>query len=214
MKISWLGHASFLIETSQGTKLVTDPYESGAYSGAVGYAPIEIVPDVVTVSHSHADHGYVKDFTSSTIVDERGAVTVKDIEIEGIPSYHDKQRGSARGGNIIFKIKADGITLVHFGDLGTLDIDYEKVQSSDVALIPVGGTFTLDSEEATKLVEKIKPRIVIPMHFKTAKLKFDIDSVEPFLNGKTLVEKSMKSIEVTKDTLPLSTKIVVLDFLR
>ena len=214
MKISWLGHASFLIETSQGTKLVTDPYESGAYSGAVGYAPIGIVPDVVTVSHYHADHGYVKDVAIATVVDKVGTRTIKDIEVEGIRSYHDKQEGKARGENTIFIIKADNVSIVHFGDLGTLDIEYEKIQSPDVALIPVGGTFTLDSKEATKLMEKIKPRIVIPMHFKTPKLGFNIEGVEPFLKGKVLIGKGMDFIEVREDTLPLSTKVAVLRFLR
>ena len=56
MKITWLGHASFLIETADGTRVVTDPFEAGSYGGAVGYAPIEERADLVTVSHEHPDH--------------------------------------------------------------------------------------------------------------------------------------------------------------
>ena len=59
MKITWLGHASFLVESQDGTRIITDPYEAGSYDGAVGYRPIEERADIVTVSHDHADHNAV-----------------------------------------------------------------------------------------------------------------------------------------------------------
>jgi len=211
MKISCLGHAAFFLETEQGSTLLTDPYQSGAYSGAVKYKPIELQPDLVCVSHSHADHAYTDPFTQAKIIDSTGKFEYKDLIIKGLPSFHDQNQGRDRGPNIIFKIKADGITLVHFGDLGTLDIDYESIGRPDIALVPVGGTFTLNAAEATELIDKIKPLITIPMHYKTDKLDFDIDRVTSFLAKKEAVMKNRKCVGVTKNTLPRDPMIIVLD---
>jgi len=214
MKISWLGHAAFLLETKKGTKIITDPYESGSYSGAVGYAPIGMEPDIVTVSHYHFDHGYTKDFSSAKVLDKEGVFSLADVEVEGILSYHDKEKGAQRGKNIIFIIKAEDLKIIHFGDLGTLDLDYAKLENPDVVLVPVGGTFTIDAKEATQLIETLKPKITIPMHFKTPKLGFNIGGVEEFLEGKKNVERGLDFIEISKDSLTHPPKVVVLNFLR
>ncbi len=184
MKVSWLGHACFLLETDQGTKIITDPYESGSYGGAIGYDPVGLEPDIVTVSHQHADHNYTREFKAARIIDEPGEISIKDVAIKGTASFHDDQQGRARGENIIFIIQAEGLTVVHFGDLGTKDIDYSKFNAADIVIIPVGGTFTLGAREATEVIAKIKPKITIPMHYKTPKLGFGIDGVERFLEGK------------------------------
>ena len=194
MKITWLGHSSFLIETSKGTKIVTDPYESGGYGGAVGYAPIDIEADIVTVSHGHSDHNYTKPFKAARIVDAVGKVSIKDVGIEGVSSYHDKEKGRARGLNIIFIIKADGLKVVHLGDLGTLDIDTRNIDGCDVLLVPIGGTFTLDSAEASEFMERIKPAVTVPMHFKTEKLAFSIEGLSKFLQGKSYEQKDVLEI--------------------
>jgi L-ascorbate metabolism protein UlaG (beta-lactamase superfamily) len=179
-----MGHAAFLLETGSGTKIITDPYEPGSYNGAVGYAPIGVEADIVTISHQHPDHAYAKGFARARIIDSAGNFSVKDITIEGINSYHDDQKGAARGKNIIFVITAEDLKVVHLGDLGTTDIDAERIKMSDVVLIPVGGTFTLDAGQADQLIQGIAPGIVIPMHFKTEKLAFPIEGVEKFLQGK------------------------------
>ena len=88
MKIKWLGHASFLVESKEGTKILTDPFEAGSYDGAVGYSPIHDEADIVTVSHDHADHNAVDTVGGSPEV-VRGAErrTVKGIEIRGVNTY-------------------------------------------------------------------------------------------------------------------------------
>jgi len=213
MKISWLGHACFYIELESKIKILTDPYEPRAYSGAIRYLPIEVEADIVTVSHHHADHDYVEAVPKAKIVDSEGTFNIIDVVIEGFLSYHDKVKGSQRGKNIIFLITAESLKLVHFGDLGTPDLDYNKLKDIDVAIMPVGGVFTIDYKEASAIVERIKPKIVVPMHFKTSKLDFDIDGVDKFLSGKKGVERA-KYINVTKENLPSSTKIFILDHLR
>ncbi|RLG27652.1 MBL fold metallo-hydrolase, partial [Methanosarcinales archaeon] len=100
-----------------------------------------------------------------------------------------------------------------FGDLGTLDLDYDKLKDIDIALIPVGGTFTIDAKEASQLIERIQPKIAIPMHYKTSKLGFSIDGVEGFLEGKENVERE-EFLEIKKEELKYPTKIIVLKHLR
>ena len=208
MKISWLGHACFLMETSQGTKIITDPYDQ-----TVGYDSIGIDPDIVTVSHQHFDHNYTQEFREAKIFDKEGEFEEKGVKLKALLSFHDKEKGALRGKNLIFIIETEGIKVVHFGDLGTLELDYDKLKDIDIALIPVGGTFTIDAEEAGKLVEKIQPKIAIPMHYKTPKLGFSIDGVEKFLEGKENVEEK-EVLEIKKQELNYPTKIVVLKYLR
>ena len=212
MKISWLGHASFLLETKAGVKIITDPYESGSYDGALGYEPINLKPDIVTISHQHPDHNYIQDLGQPAIVDKDGKTVIKDIEIEGILSYHDKAEGKDRGQVIIFIITLDGLRIAHFSDLGTLDVDYTKLQGLDIALVPVGGVFTIDAKEATELIDKINPRMTIPMHFKTPKLGFDILGVEEFLEVKDYQTENI--LEVTSESLNSFKPIVVLNYQR
>ena len=211
MKIQWLGHSCFLLETSQGTKIITDPYEPGSYGGAIGYGEIKEIPDIVTVSHKHFDHAYTKGFSNAKIIESLGLHKVKDIEIEGLPSYHDENKGAQRGENIIFIFRADGISVAHFGDLGHIPYELEKLNNLNVILLPVGGTFTIGWQEATQLVSFITPNITIPMHYKTKKLGFDIDGVDKFIKGKPNVEVKKESfIEINKDNLPVEPKIIVL----
>ncbi len=213
MRITWLGHSAFLLETKSGTKIITDPYESGSYSGALGYSPINIQADIVTVSHEHADHNYTQELKEAEIVDKIDKITVKDVEIEGILSYHDETKGTLRGQSIIFIIHTEGFKIVHFGDLGTEDIDIEKFKNIDIAMVPVGGTFTLNANSATKILEKITPKVTIPMHFKTSKLGFDIDGVEKFLESQEDYEKR-DVLEVNQQNISSFKKIVVLEYQR
>lgn len=216
MKIEWLGHATFIITSNKGTKILTDPYEPGGFSGAVKYSPIKETVDIITISHSHKDHCHIPSgLTSSTqILRDKTDTVLKDIKIKTVESFHDCEGGRERGCNTIFLLEVDGIRIAHFGDLGHPldDAKIKELGQIDVALIPVGGIFTLDAKLATDTIRKINPKIVIPMHFKTAKLGFNIDEVEVFLKGKENVEILKNSeIEIKPDMLSSPTaKIMVL----
>jgi L-ascorbate metabolism protein UlaG (beta-lactamase superfamily) len=215
MIIEWLGHASFLITSKNNTKIITDPYESGSYGGEVGYDSIDLAADVVTVSHSHPDHSFTGSIQGNPrIINKAGQFTVQDIQIKGIAAFHDAQKGKARGENIIFLFKVDGLQIVHLGDLGhDLDEDLKKsIANTDILLIPVGGVFTIGPRQAQSLINSLKPRIVIPMHFKTEKLGFGIETVDSFIrsiNHEVREEKS-SSLEINKEDLENNTKILIL----
>jgi L-ascorbate metabolism protein UlaG (beta-lactamase superfamily) len=215
MKIKWYGHAAFLITSDQGTKIIIDPYEPGAFGGQLSYGKISDQADIVITSHDHADHNYTQGLPGAPQV-VKGAVskTVKGISMKGIPTYHDPSRGSERGPNTLFTLKVDQIQVCHLGDLGHLLSDKElaEVGPVDILLIPVGGFFTIDPKEATRVVEQIKPKIVIPMHFKTEKCGFPIAPVEDFLKGKTSAKRPKASeATFTQSTLPQQMEIVVLE---
>jgi L-ascorbate metabolism protein UlaG (beta-lactamase superfamily) len=215
MKIKWYGHAAFLITSDEGTKIIIDPYEPGAFGGQLSYGSIQDQADIVLTSHDHADHNYTKDLPGTPqVVKESGSKTVKGISMKGISSYHDPSKGSERGSNTIFTIKINHIHLCHLGDLGHLLSDKElaEIGPVDILFIPVGGLFTIDPKEATGVAEQIKPNVLIPMHFKTGKCGFPIAPVEDFLKGKTNIRRPRAS-EVTfdKKTLPQRTEILVLE---
>jgi len=215
MKIKWYGHAAFLITSDQGIKIIIDPYEPGAFGGQLSYGKIKDQADIVLTSHDHADHNYTKDLPGAPqIVKGSGSKTVKGISMKGISTYHDPSKGSERGANTIFTLKMDNIQLCHLGDLGHLLSDKELLEIGpvDILLIPVGGFFTIDPKEATQVAEQIKPKILIPMHFKTEKCGFPIAPVEDFLKGKTNIKRPKVS-EATFDkaTLPQQMDIVVLE---
>jgi len=211
MRIEWFGHASFLIESEEGIRIITDPYEPGSYDGAVGYSDIGVQADIVTVSHKHFDHNYIQAVPGAEVVDKPKKYKIKEVKIQGIASFHDDSRGSKRGGNIIFVFSIDGMKLAHLGDLGHIPDDISLLKGLDIVFIPVGGVFTLDAEKAGELIDLIKPKIVIPMHFKTEKLKFDIDGVDKFLRGKSKVKRLGNSVlNVDKNSLSEETEVFVL----
>lgn len=215
MLIQWLGHSSFLIVSDEGTKIVTDPYEPGCYDGTFRYAPIDIWPDIVTVSHNHADHCGLSQFTNDFhVVAKPGVTTIKGITITGISSYHNADMSIP---NIIFMMNVDRVRICHLGDLGyELSPDeIERIGAVDILLIPVGGHYTIDAREATELVNRIRPKVVMPMHYLTERLDFSITPVDDFLRGKENVRRlDTSEYEIIKEQLPDQTAIVVLKHAR
>lgn len=211
MKIKWLGHASFLIVSDSGVRVVTDPYSRG---GGIDYGPIQETAEIVTVSHKHADHNNVGAVKGRpTVVDVPGSKSVKGIEFTGVSTFHDGANGAQRGSNIIFCFTVDGVRVCHLGDLGH-ELDAGKVKeigAVDVLLVPVGGFFTIDAEQAAGVCETLKPKMVIPMHVKTAKCDYPITGVEDFLRGRKNVRRvSGSETEIRKDALPSESETVVL----
>jgi len=209
MKIKWLGHSSFLITSDTGLKIITDPYEVG---GDLSYGQIKESADIVIVSHDHADHNNVAAVQGNPKV-VRGTLEVKGIRFKAIPTYHDEAGGGQRGRNTIFCFEVDGIRLCHLGDLGhrLSDSQAAELGKIDILLIPVGGFFTIDARAATEVCNRLKPKVVIPMHYKTARCAYPITGVEEFLRGKKEVNRLDSSqVELKPGQLPATTKIIVL----
>jgi len=178
MKIRWFGHSCFYITSKSGTRILTDPF-----AASVGYKLPDVEADIITVSHNHYDHNNVKIVKGQyEIFNKKDFYENEDIQIKGISSFHDGVKGIKRGMNIIFVMNIDGIKVCHLGDLGhvTDESMVSEIGQIDVLLIPVGGIFTLDSKQAKNVIELIKPKAVMPMHYKTPELSFKLGGIEDF----------------------------------
>ena len=171
MKLTWLGHACFLLE-ADGYRIVTDPY-----TGVPGYPPLSVSAHAVFCSHGHFDHNAVDRVTLLPYRDS--PFTVREIA-----SFHDDRGGTLRGGNTIRVFTADGISVAHLGDLGH-PLSAEQLAAIgpvDAALVPVGGVYTLDAAGAKSVCDALKPRCVLPMHYRHAPYGLaEVGGVEPFL---------------------------------
>src|SRR5450432_3945428 len=198
-KLTWLGQSAFVLETAAGTRIVMDPIPKG-----LGYdLPAGLKADAITISHEHADHNNVALVTNKARVlrgltaDKKGWTKiddkVKDITIRSVGVYHDDKRGAERGLNSVFIFESGGLRIAHLGDLGhTLDDDQlSAIGSIDVVLVPVGGHFTIDARQATRVIDQLHPRLVIvPMHYRTAVSTISqLATVDEFLAGKPNVRR-------------------------
>ena len=204
-----MGHASFLITSETRTKIITDPYVT---TETLTYGEIKESADIVTVSHEHTDHNNVSAVRGSPEV-VRGTAKVKGIEFKGIPTYHDDAEGKSRGSNTIFCFEVDGIRVCHLGDLGhpLNDKQVAELGSVDILLIPVGGFFTIGAKVASQVCDRLKPKVIIPMHFKNDRCAFPLAGVDEFLQGKEGISRlDTSEVEFKQGELPTTTKTIVL----
>ena len=210
MKIKFLGHACFMITSDAGTRIITDPYTT--VPDFLSYGEIKESAEIVTVSHDHPDHSNSSAVRGNPdVVKEVGAVEIKGIAIKGTASYHDDDGGAKRGPNIMFCFEVDGMRVCHLADLGHRLDDQQVAELGrvDVLLVPVGGFYTIDAQVATDICNRIKPKVIIPMHFKTEKGIPNIAGVDEFLEGKTNVSR-LGTSEAEFRELPTTTQILVL----
>lgn len=157
MQIIWLGHSCFKIKSSNAVVMI-DPYKDGSVPGL---SDVRESADLVLCSHEHEDHSGRECVTLS-------GKDTPDIKITKIESYHDEHEGAQRGKNIIHVLEADGYRIAHLGDLGCAlrEEQKEPLKNLDLLLIPVGGFFTIDAHKAAELIRELKPKTVIPMHYR------------------------------------------------
>lgn len=181
MLITYHGHSEFLLETEDGIRILIDPFAPD-----VPWPYHEVQADLVTCSHAHFDHAHLDKVQGKPIVlREAGShEPLPGVLAAGYPSFHDDEGGAKRGSNLIFVFEAEGLHIAHMGDLGALpeqDV-LNALQGLDILLIPVGGTYTLDAQQAADLVKTLAPRVTIPMHYRKGEHGFsNIGTAEDFL---------------------------------
>ncbi len=205
MRITWLGHASFLVE-SGGSSLVTDPFDR------IGLPFPSVKADVVTSSHSHFDHNAV-DLVGGgpEAISGTGGFEEGPFRITGFPTHHDESGGSERGDNTVYVIEAEGLRVCHLGDLGHV-LSAEQASALgriDILMIPVGGTYTIDAAAAAEVTAALKPSVVLPMHYSVPGLSLPIAEVSEF-TGLFENVREAESLEAATDSLPGQTEVVVL----
>ena len=185
MIIKYVGHSCFkILDEETGYSIVFDPYEPGTVEG---FGDIKDAASEVLCSHEHFDHNY----RECIVLEPKDG---SPYEVQWIDTFHDPEKGALRGVNRIYivKDKATGEKLIHYGDIGEVldDLLTEEnlalLSGADIALVPVGGVFTYDRNEALDLIERTAPKLVIPMHYRSETAKFGfskIGSIEEFLNS-------------------------------
>lgn len=208
VSVRWLGHSCFRIKNEES--IIIDPHD-GHY---LGLKPPDERGDIILVTHDHTDHNQYKvvQKEGSRIIREAGRIRIGNIEIEGFNAFHDNQSGKKRGDVVIYSLEVEGIRMCHMGDIGhQLNAELsEHLRGTDILFIPVGGTYTVDADGAWNIVDSVKPRVVVPMHYMVGGLSLRIDPVERFLEARD-VERSMvgNEIKLTKDDLPEKLEIWV-----
>lgn len=202
MIIQWLGHACFKI-TGNDESVIIDPFEDGSVPG---YRPIREQANMVLCSHDHHDHNAV--CCVKLLPQIRG-----EFEVEKMASWHDNVQGAKRGPNTIHLLTSEGYRIAHLGDLGCslTGQQIEALQDLDVLMIPVGGYFTIDADQAARIVTQLHPRITIPMHYHEGQLGYEV-----LAGVNDFTRQFEKVLWLTTDTLELSDElqdeIVVLDY--
>ncbi|TXT56986.1 MAG: hypothetical protein BAJATHORv1_20584 [Candidatus Thorarchaeota archaeon] len=187
MKFTYLGHASFKVE-SDGKTVFVDPWLTGPKS------PMEVdevdQADVVIVTHDHGDHGYSEALkickkTGATFVainelglqakedgienvytlNIGGSVNIDNIVVTMVQAFHSSSTGSPTG--VVVKFPSG--TFYHAGDTGifsTMEL-IGKLYKPDVCLLPIGSYYTMDIQQASMATKLLGPKYVIPMHYNT-----------------------------------------------
>ncbi len=213
MKIKWYGQACFKITTENGTRIIMDPYHD-----MLGYKLPQLEAEIVTTSHEHGDHNNVEAIGGAfEHIKETGMFSSAGIEIKGIETFHDKFSGAKKGKNTVYCFRIDGLNICHLGDLGHL-LNPQQIQEigrTDILLLPVGGTYTLDAADAAEVMKQLKPKVVIPMHYRTKALGVPgmiFGTAESFVKHAGLKSKKEKELEISLEDVNKKAGIVILDY--
>jgi len=212
VKLEWYGHSYVIVECEGGVRIAIDPHD-GASLNLPSYRS---KADYLLVTHDHFDHNAVEMVSvSGDIVRWRtGRINLGNVEVEGLPSYHDKSGGELRGSNTIYVISGR-IRIAHLGDLGhplTSDLR-EKLEGVDILILPVGGVYTIDAYEAWEIVKELNPKLVLPIHFWLPGSTMPLDPLERFLlTAKTRrLRVEGNSIEFSPEELPEKTTTIIFE---
>ena len=209
MKLKYYGHACFTLRFADGTTLAIDPFDE-----SVTYAPCDAVCDAALLSHDHFDHNHVQSLRGEFVVlRESGSYDVRGVRITAVPSFHDKQRGALRGNNLIFRIEGDGLTIVHLGDLGHMpdEKQLEAMSGADIMLVPIGGTYTIDTPEAEELIRLAQPKHAVAMHFRTPDYDFNTSTCDAFERDMGAA-RMPREVEITLETLSSLPEAMILSY--
>ncbi len=207
--IQYFGHNFFQITTGRGTQIVTDPLAPGVYPTP------DVSPHVVTVGREHPNHNFVALVRGAPIILRgltfggadwnRVSTRVREVFIYNVPIYQNGLEGALKGAAFVFDLGT--LCIAHLGDLShTLTPEQiTEIGRVDIALTPIGGVFTMPPKTAREVLQQLKPRIAIPMHYRD-----NLSILEAFVQGLPTRRLAGDTLTVSRASLPAPTEIIVL----
>ncbi len=206
--VEFFGHNFFQITSSKGTRIITDPVAPGFYQTP------KVAPHAITVGREHPNHNYVELAQGKPVI-LRGlgnygaewnkiSTTVGDVLIYSVPVYQQQFGNALKGAAFVFDLGA--LCIAHLGDLAH-KLSEEQVKAFgkvDIAMIPIGGTFTMPPDTAREVLQQLKPKVAIPMHYRENTALLDM-----FVKGFPHKYLSTFSYTFSKAALPVPTQIMV-----
>jgi L-ascorbate metabolism protein UlaG (beta-lactamase superfamily) len=214
MEITWYGHSCFRLTERNMATVVTDPFDSEV----VGYEPLKLKADIVTVSHDAPGHNYLNAVKGySHAITGPGEFEIGSVFITGVQTDMSSKKNADKPRNTLYVFDYMGITVAHLGDLRSVpnQAEIEALGTVHIVLVPVGGGGGMNAAKAAEVVSLLEPNIVVPMHYNTPALKVPLEKLDKFMKEMGLHEaETMPTLKISKSAMPDETKVVVLDYQR
>jgi L-ascorbate metabolism protein UlaG (beta-lactamase superfamily) len=216
MEITWYGQSCFRLTERGMATVVTDPFDHKA----IGYGPLKLKADIVTVSHDAPGHNNTEAVKGALhVIDGPGEFEIGGVFITGVQTDATGKKAKGALPNTLYVFDYDGITVAHLGDLKNVpsQAEVEALGTVNVALVPVGGGGGLNAAKAAEVISLLEPNLVIPMHYATPDAKVQLDSLNKFLKEMGLSANSVEkqpSLKVSRSSLPDETKVIALEYQR
>ena len=211
MEIVWYGHSCFRFIERGMAAVVTDPFDSDV----IGYEPLKLRADIVTVSHDAPGHNFIGAVKGTMHkLTGPGEFEIGGVFITGVQTDSNSKKDAEKPRNTLFLFDFDGLTIAHLGDLNQVPTqsEVEALGTVNVALVPVGGGNGLNAAKAAEVISLLEPNIVIPMHYEHDAGKLELDPLSKFLKEMGLAtHETVPLLKVSRSGLPEETKVIVLD---
>ena len=212
MEITWYGHSCFRLTERNYVTVVTDPFDSKT----VGYDPLKLKAEIVTISHDAPGHNFSDAVKGTThVLTGPGEFEIGGVFITAVQTDSAGKKAKENIRNTIYVFDYDGITVAHLGDLQKIPTqsEIELLGTVNVALVPVGGGGSLNAAKAAEVVSMLEPNLVVPMHYFTPDSKIKLDEINKFIKEMGLSkQEAQTSLKVSRSGLPDETHVVVLEY--
>ncbi len=226
MEITWYGHAAFRLTDESGLSVITDPYTPDG----VGYQPITETADVVVISsdddsaHCRADliPGSPQVLNALTVAQNGGRASAGGLEVTAIEAaeWDHHPEHEVPGQNGMYRFELDGLKIAHMGDVGNplTPAQIAFFEDTDVLLALAGGYLTIELPDLMEMIHAVKPRLIIPMHFRTLTYKprntMWIQSFLDHFKDEDVDFALSHTTTITQGQLPDRPRVLVMDYVH
>lgn len=226
MRIRWYGHAAFGLLPTEGPRVITDPYTPEG----VGYPPIRDEADLVLISsddddaHCRADliPGRPAVLNALEVAQNGGRAEAAGLEVTAIEAaeWDHHPEHAVPGQNGMYRFTLDGIACAHMGDVGNplTEAQQNFFAGTDILFALAGGYLTIELPDLMEMIHRLRPRLVIPMHFRTLTYRprntMWIESFLSHFRDEDVDFAFDHDTEITRENLPDRTRVLVMDYLR